>query len=99
MRLLVAGVEVDTTEYLENGSIHFTVFTHGGHGEWALGAVLDTPNAVIPLERGGEMLTVRVLDHWVWPPASRRFGDMVRRHEVSLESVHPSALGPGLTLD
>lgn len=99
MRLLLAGVTVETAEYVENGSIHVTVYAHGGRAERVLDEALDAPDAVVPLVRGGESLAVRVLEHRIWPPASRRYGDMVRRHDISLVPVHSAIPGGGLSLD
>jgi hypothetical protein len=84
MRVLLDGVVLETARYAENGDIHFTTFTDGDEFFVALSTLLDSSDKVLALQRGGESLSVRVLEHQVWPPFSHRCDGIVHRHDVHL---------------
>jgi hypothetical protein len=87
MRLMLEGLALETTEYSENGTIHFTVFTYGEQSCTALSDTLASPERVLDLRRGDEHLAVRVCEHEIWPPYARRYGATMQRHNVQLEAV------------
>jgi hypothetical protein len=84
MRVMLDDVALETTAYAENGDIHFTTFTDGDEHFTALSTMLDSPDTILALRRGGEQIPVRVLEHAVWPPFSHRSDGIVHRHEVHL---------------
>lgn len=94
MRIVLEDVELQTTEYAEGTDISFTCFTRGGAGFEELSETLAAEDRVLLLRRGEDDISVRVLEHEVWPPYSRRLGDGLHRHEVQLQIVGAAALTP-----
>jgi len=87
VRVLLNGLALETQDYVEDTGIRFTIFTYGDSCRTELDDVLASAGPEIDLRRGGERLTVRVCDHVITPPYSRRLGDSMHRHDVRLEAV------------
>ncbi len=87
MHVTLEGLALDTAEYTEGSNIQFTVFTYGEDSCAALSSILDCPERVLDLRCGDEHRAVRVREHAIWPPCTRRFGDMMQQHAVRLEAL------------
>ena len=92
MRVTLGGVALETSEYAENGEIHFTCFTDGREFFAALNQMLETPGRVLALRRGGEQIAVRVLEHEIWPAFSHNIDGIVHRHAVHLKPARGAHL-------
>ena len=96
MRMMLDGLPLDTTEYTEGDEIHLTLYTYDDGLCLGLSETLDAEDRVLQLWRGEGQLSVRVLEHEVTPPYSRRFGDAIHRHEVRLAPVQSATLPPSI---
>ena len=92
MHVMLDDVALETTAYAENGDIHFITFTDGDEHCIALSKLLECPDTVLALHRGGEQISVRVLEHAVGPPFSHRSDGIVHRHEVHLAPTRGTPL-------
>jgi hypothetical protein len=87
MRITIDGMNLETAAYAEGEGISFTFFSDDDDWGLALSEALADQTRVHELLRGGEELSVRVRQHEVSPPYSRRFGGAIHRHSVELEQV------------
>jgi hypothetical protein len=87
MHVTLDGLALDTAEYTEGSNIHFTVFTYGEDSCAALTSILERSDRVLDLRCGDEHRAVRVCEHAIWPPCTRRYGDMMQQHNVQLEAI------------
>lgn len=84
MRMVLEGVPLETTEYAEGAEIRFTLFTYDDGLGLGLREALASEDRVLRLRRGDEQIAVRVLEHEITPPYSRRFSGAIHRHSVRL---------------
>lgn len=87
MRVILDGLHLETATYAEGNGITFTFFTDDEDLGLALNEALDSEARVLELRRGDEEVPVRVREHDVTPPYSRRYSGAIHRHSVSLEQA------------
>lgn len=87
MRVELDGLRLETVAYAEGDEISFTFFTVDDDLGQALNETLCSEERVLELRRGGEEVPVRVREHEVTPPYSRRFSGAIHRHSVRLEQI------------
>jgi hypothetical protein len=97
MRVILAGVPLETTEYTEGASICFSCVTANDEQLSELEDALTSQDRVLILLRAGERIPVRVRAHEMTPPPMRQLGGAVHRHVVELEQVPAAVVRPILT--
>jgi hypothetical protein len=98
MRVILAGVPLETTEYTEDASIRFSCVTADDEQLGELEDALASPDRVLILLRAGERIPVRVSRHEMTPPRMRQLGGAVHRHMVELEQVPAAVVRPIMRL-
>lgn len=89
MQVVLEGLPLEAWEYVEGDGISFTCFTVDEARCIALSEALASEQRVLALQRDGEQLAVRVSEHEVTPPCSRRMGGSLQRHELRFQVASP----------
>ncbi|SRR5579875_1793284 len=89
MQVVLEGLPLEASEYVEGDDISFTCFTVDEARCIALSEALASERRVLALQRDGAQLAVRVCEHEVTPPCSRRMDGPLHRHEVRLQVASP----------
>lgn len=97
MRVILAGVPLEITEYTEGASISFSCVTASDEQLSELEDALTSHDRVLILLRAGERIPVRVRGHEMTPPPMRQLGGAVHRHIVELEQVPATVARPILS--